>query len=84
MWQLYQFPLCPFSRKVRLLMSEKGIAYELQTVYPWERPDRLLDMNHAGQTPVVRETERDITIADSRAICEYFQETVERTPLILP
>ena len=29
MWQLYQFPLCPFSRKVRLLLSEKGIGYEL-------------------------------------------------------
>ncbi|RZL54584.1 MAG: glutathione S-transferase family protein, partial [Sphingomonas sp.] len=25
MWQLYQFPLCPFSRKVRLLLGEKGI-----------------------------------------------------------
>ncbi|RZM19109.1 MAG: glutathione S-transferase family protein, partial [Sphingomonas sp.] len=23
MWQLYQFPLCPFSRKVRLLLGEK-------------------------------------------------------------
>ena len=25
MWQLYQFPLCPFSRKVRLTLAEKGI-----------------------------------------------------------
>ena len=29
MWQLYQFPLCPFSRKVRLQLEEKGIGYEL-------------------------------------------------------
>ncbi|RYD43737.1 MAG: glutathione S-transferase family protein [Sphingomonadales bacterium] len=29
MWQLYQFPLCPFSRKVRLLLGEKGVGYEL-------------------------------------------------------
>ncbi|MGO7251665.1 glutathione S-transferase N-terminal domain-containing protein, partial [Rhizobium brockwellii] len=28
MWQLYQFPLCPFSRKVRLLLGEKGVGYE--------------------------------------------------------
>jgi len=27
MWQLYQFPLCPFSRKVRLLMGGKGVGY---------------------------------------------------------
>ena len=32
MWRLYQFPLCPFSRKVRLLLSEKGIAYELERI----------------------------------------------------
>ena len=29
MWQLYQFPLCPFSRKVRLHLSEKGVPFEL-------------------------------------------------------
>ncbi|HET8749542.1 MAG TPA: glutathione S-transferase N-terminal domain-containing protein, partial [Sphingomicrobium sp.] len=26
MWQLFQFPLCPFSRKVRLVLAEKGIG----------------------------------------------------------
>ena len=34
MWQLYQFPLCPFSRKVRLLLGEKGIAYDLINEHP--------------------------------------------------
>jgi glutathione S-transferase len=29
MWQLFQFPLCPFSRKVRLVLGEKGVAHEL-------------------------------------------------------
>ncbi|MDZ4275920.1 MAG: glutathione S-transferase N-terminal domain-containing protein, partial [Hydrogenophaga sp.] len=29
MWLLYQFPLCPFSRKIRLLLSEKNVAYDL-------------------------------------------------------
>ncbi len=28
MWQLHQFPLCPFSRKLRLLMGEKNVAIE--------------------------------------------------------
>ena len=26
MWRLYQFPLCPFSRKVRLQLAEKGVV----------------------------------------------------------
>lgn len=82
MWQLYQFPLCPFSRKVRLLLSEKGVGYELQRENPWEGRDRFFTMNPAGRTPVLHEPDRNLTLSDSRAICEYFEETVEQTPLI--
>jgi glutathione S-transferase len=82
MWQLYQFPLCPFSRKVRLLMSEKGIAYELWRENPWEGRDEFFLMNPAGRTPVLHDPEKGMTLCDSRAICEYFEETVEKSPLI--
>jgi glutathione S-transferase len=82
MWQLYQFPICPFSRKVRLLMSEKGIAYELWRENPWDGREEFYVMNAAGRTPVLREPERDITLCDSRAICEYFEETVEAARMI--
>lgn len=82
MWQLYQFPLCPFSRKVRLLLSEKGIAYELWRENPWEARDELRDLNPAIQTPVLRNRERELVLIDSRAICEYFEETVDKAPMI--
>ncbi|MGE3692561.1 MAG: glutathione S-transferase family protein [Novosphingobium sp.] len=82
MWQLYQFPLCPFSRKLRLLMSEKGIGYELWRENPWEQRDEFFDMNPAGRTPVLHDPEKGITLCDSQAICEYFEETEERTPMI--
>lgn len=82
MWQLYQFPLCPFSRKVRLLLGEKGIAYDLVRESPWAQRDEFLDMNPAGATPVMVDAERNITLIDSQAICEYFEETVEKFPLI--
>jgi len=82
MWQLYQFPLCPFSRKVRLLLSEKGVGYELWRENPWEGRDEFLTMNPAGRTPVIHDPERGITLLDSRAICEYFEETVEKNPMI--
>ena len=72
MWNLYQFPLCPFSRKVRLLLGEKGITYELATEYPWEHRPTFLDINPAGRTPAMRDNVRDITLCDSVAICEYF------------
>ena len=82
MWQLYQFPLCPFSRKVRLLLGEKGIGYELWRENPWEGRDEFLAMNPAGRTPVLHDPERKLTLSDSRAICEFFEETEERNPMI--
>jgi glutathione S-transferase len=83
MWQLYQFPLCPFSRKVRLLLSEKGVAYELERENPWEGRDEFLALNPAGRTPVLRDAAKGITLVDSQAICEYFEETVDRSPMIV-
>jgi glutathione S-transferase len=82
MWQLYQFPLCPFSRKVRLLLAEKGVAHELVRESPWEQRDEFTDLNPAGQTPVLVEQSRGIVLIDSKAICEYFEETVDRAPMV--
>ena len=82
MWQLFQFPLCPFSRKVRLLLSEKGVAYELWRENPWERREEFTNMNAMSQTPVIRDAERGTVLVDSRAICEYFEETVDKAPMI--
>lgn len=82
MWQLHQFPLCPFSRKVRLLLAEKGVPYELVRENPWERREELQNMNPAVRTPVLHQAERDLVLVDSRAICEYFEETVEKAPMI--
>ena len=82
MWQLYQFPLCPFSRKVRLLLAEKGVAYDLIRENPWEHRDEFQNLNPALRTPVIHNPERQITIVDSRAICEYFEETIDKAPMI--
>ena len=82
MWQLHQFPLCPFSRKLRLLLGEKGIGFELIREYPWEGRDAFLALNPAGRTPVLTDPERGLTLADSRAICEYIEETCQKAPMI--
>jgi glutathione S-transferase len=82
MWQLYQFPLCPFSRKVRLMLGEKGVAHELVRESPWLRRDEFMDMNPAGQTPVLVEDRTGTALLDSGAICEYFEETIEKSPMI--
>jgi glutathione S-transferase len=82
MWQLYQFPLCPFSRKVRLLLGEKGGGYELVRELPWLRRDEFVDMNPTGQTPVMVDADRGILLIDSMAIAEYFEETIDKAVMI--
>ncbi|MBZ6377690.1 glutathione S-transferase [Pacificimonas flava] len=81
MWTLYQFPLCPFSRKVRIALAEKNVDFALELEYPWARSDRLLGLNQAGQTPVLA-GEKPGPLVHSQAICEYFEETVEKAPLL--
>lgn len=80
-WQLHQFTLCPFSRKVRILLAEKGVGYALVNERPWERRDAFIDLNPVGQTPVMVD-ERGTVLIDSCAISEYFEETVERSSVL--
>lgn len=80
MWQLHQFPLCPFARKIRFQCAEKAIPVELVLELPWERRDAFMELNPAGQTPVLRDGA--IVLADSGAIAEYLEETVAATPLL--
>ncbi|MDJ0979079.1 MAG: glutathione S-transferase family protein [Erythrobacter sp.] len=82
MWYLYQFPLCPFSRKIRLLMGEKNIAYQPVRADPWNASDEFYNLNPAGRTPVIVSEDRKAVLSDSRAIGEYLEETVDRLPMI--
>ncbi len=82
MWHLYQFPLCPFSRKVRLLLGEKGIGYQLVSEQPWEQRPAFRDLSPSGQTPVMRDEDSGLTLNHSTVICEYFEEVEPARPLI--
>jgi glutathione S-transferase len=83
MWQVYCFPLCPFSRKVRLALAEKGVPFELVRAIPWDAGDAFYALNPTGRTPVLHDEAKRITLSDSRAICEYLEETEDKAPLIL-
>lgn len=72
MWQLHQFPLCPFSRKVRLVLAERGAAFELVLERPWERREAFVELNPAAQTPLLIADGH--AIADSAAIVGYVDE----------
>jgi len=80
MLRLYHFPLCPFSRKVRVLLWEKEIVAELLPLEPWAQAEEIAALNPALEVPVL--VDRGQPIADSWVICEYLEET-RREPGLL-
>ena len=64
------------------MLGEKGVGYELVLEKPWERRDEFVDLNPAGQTPVLVEADQGITLIHSAAICEYFDETVDKAKMV--
>ncbi len=72
MLRLYHTPLCPYCRKIRIAIREKGLTAELVEVQPWEHTDDFLRLNPASEAPVL--VDDDLVICDSQAIGEYLEE----------
>ena len=49
---VYHLPLSPYSRKVRLVLAEKRLPFELRMEKVWERRPGFLDVNPAATVPV--------------------------------
>lgn len=78
---LFHFWLHPFSRKVRVVLAEKNLSFDLVVEKVWERRTEFLAMNPAGDVPVL--IERDGTIlSNSQVICEYLDEVYPEVNLI--
>ncbi len=78
---LYHMILSPHSRKIRLVLGEKGLAFELRAEKTWERREGFLRLNPAGDVPVLVE-EGSRFYADSNAISEYLDEAYPEPPLL--
>jgi glutathione S-transferase len=76
MWRLHHYPLCPFSRKVRLVMAEKRLELELVLEHPWDQRPAFMTLSPGGQTPVlVNAHDLGQILSDSNAIVEFLEET---------
>jgi len=73
MLKLLHFPLCPYSRKVRLALAEKELKAEAEAIEPWLYRDDLKTGNPAAEVPVLEDRNR--IIVDSAVIVEYLEET---------
>ena len=78
---LYHLPLDPGSRKVRLILAEKGVTAELKTEAVWERREGFLRLNPAGEVPVLVEDDGTV-LSDASVISEYIEELYPDPPLL--
>lgn len=69
---VYGAPLSPFVRKVRLLLAEKGLDYQLEVVAPFHQPDWFFEISPLGRIPGFKDG--DLTLADSSVIGQYIEE----------
>lgn len=70
---LYHFPLCPFSRQIRVILKEKDLPFELVSENYWERRANFARLNPAMEVPVLIEAS-DSVLAEVSAISEYLEE----------
>lgn len=78
---LYHLILSPFCRKVRIILGEKGITFDLVAEKVWQRRPEFLALNPAGQVPVLA-LDDGAAIAESSAIVEYLEETYPQPNLM--
>jgi glutathione S-transferase len=81
MLEIYHHPLCPFSRKLRIVLNEKKVEFELIQEKFWERRPEFMALNPAGETPVVIKQDKTV-LASNNAIFEYFEEVISECNLI--
>jgi glutathione S-transferase len=78
---LYHHWLSPFARKIRIMLAEKGLIFDLEIEKVWERRSAFLAMNPACDVPVMIEDDGTV-IAESQVISEYLDEKFPERSLI--
>ena len=78
MKKLIQFPLCPFSRSIRMALTEQAIPFELLEERPWEWRQTLLALNPAGELPVLQLEDQSV-ICGVYAISEFLAEQAQNS-----
>ena len=77
---LYDAPRCPYCARVRIVLAEKGIEYEVVEIDLSDRPAWIYEKNPAGRVPVIEED--GWTLPESAVIMEYLEERYPEPALL--
>lgn len=69
-----------YSHRVRIVLAEKGIEFDLVDVVPGEKMEDLIDLNPYNTIPTL--VDRDLVLYDSQIIMEYLDERFPHPPLM--
>lgn len=85
MIKLYDFLPCPFGQKVRIVLAEKVLSYDLVQVdiaKAEQRRPEFLRLNPYGKVPIL--IDEDTTVYDSTVINEYLEDEYPEPALLPP
>jgi len=68
------------SHRVRIVLAEKGVSYEVINVEARGKPEDLLELNPYGSVPTL--VDRDLALYESNIIAEYLDERFPHPPLM--
>jgi len=83
MMKLYDFLPCPFGQKVRIVLAEKSLTYELIQIdlaQGDQRRPEFQRLNPFARVPVL--VDEDTTVYDSTIIIEYLEDEYPETPVL--
>lgn len=80
---LYTADRCPYAARVRIVLAEKGLAYDAVEIDLGDRPAWLYDKNPLGRVPVYEEDE-GLVLPESLVIMEYLEERYPEPALMPP
>jgi glutathione S-transferase len=83
MMKLYDFLPCPFGQKVRIVLAEKSLTYELNQIdlsQGDQRRPEFRRLNPFARVPVL--LDEDTAIYDSTIIIEYLEDEYPEPPVL--
>jgi glutathione S-transferase len=80
---VYGANISPFVRKVRVVLAEKGLAYTLEPVNPFNPPDSFREISPLKRIPAFRDTDlpEPNSLCDSSVICDYLEHKFPKPAL---
>lgn len=77
---LFSDPMDVYSHHVRLVLSEKGVSFDVVYVEPGETNEDLMELNPAHRLPTL--VDRELVLMHSNIIMEYLDERFPHPPLL--